>query len=81
MTLRKIHEEEEVNWTKFKRKIKDFDEEPKMYQLLFERLGDGRHYHAKIPELFPEVIGEGDSPEEARVNLLEKLKTGRQSNN
>jgi hypothetical protein len=73
MSLRRIHEEEEKNWGKFFPLIETFSVEPEVFSVIYDRNADST-YTAQMPEPFGFVSGSGETPEEAKEELLNKIK-------
>lgn len=74
MTLRKIHAEEEGHWVEFYRLIKDFPISPESFSIIYNTKTNAT-YIATVPNLFPDVSGEGLTTKEAKDNLLNKIKS------
>lgn len=72
MTLRKIHEEEENHWGKFRPLIEDFPYAPETFTIIYNK-GRNSKYTATIPNLFKSIKGIGETPEKAKKDLLKKI--------
>jgi hypothetical protein len=74
ITLRKIHDEEEENWTNFSKLIMPFALTPERFSIIYE-IDKAGVYTARIPHLFSRhVKGEGATKIQAKVDLLNKIR-------
>lgn len=78
ITQRKIHTDAERQWRQLNPLIKDFSIEPEKLSLMYTRNSDGR-YIASIPVLDKEIDGQGATAEEAKENLLDKIRKNKNS--
>lgn len=72
MTLKIIHEEEEKNWKEFAPKIESFSIEPMTFHLIFNQTTDWK-YSATVPNLFDKIVGHGETVEDAKKDLFNKI--------
>lgn len=79
LTLRRIHEEEEKNWGKFFPLIKAFSVEPEKFSVIYNQEMNFT-YTARMSGLFPDISGNGSTPEEAKEALLSEIQDAANQN-